>query len=160
MLSYIAYRVLQFVPLLLMISVLTFAIIELPPGDYLTMHIYQLEQAGTRVSEAEIARLKDEGSWEEDEDEKYHLEVRGPFAIPLDAAAQKGRVTIRKDDLKAMCDLLTEASTVTQTIAQADTLDEARALARGICKPLSYWEASPEEATRTKQHADGHSDVI
>ena len=57
MLSYIAYRVLQFVPLLLMISVLTFAIIELPPGDYLTMHIYQLEQAGTRVSEAEIARL-------------------------------------------------------------------------------------------------------
>jgi peptide/nickel transport system permease protein len=56
-LSYIAYRLLQFVPLLLMISLLTFAIIELPPGDYLTMHIYQLEQSGTRVSEAEVARL-------------------------------------------------------------------------------------------------------
>ena len=57
MLSYIAYRLLQFVPLLLLISLLTFAIIELPPGDYLTMHVYQLEQSGTRVSEAEIARL-------------------------------------------------------------------------------------------------------
>ena len=57
MLSYIAYRLLQFVPLLFAISLLAFAIIELPPGDYLTMHVYQLEQAGTRVSEAEIARL-------------------------------------------------------------------------------------------------------
>jgi len=57
MLSYIAYRLLQFVPLLIAISLLAFAIIELPPGDYLTMHVYQLEQSGTRVSEAEIARL-------------------------------------------------------------------------------------------------------
>lgn len=57
MLSYIVYRLLQFIPLLLMISLLTFAIIELPPGDYLTMRVYQLEQSGTRVSEAEIARL-------------------------------------------------------------------------------------------------------
>jgi len=57
MLNYIAYRLLQLVPLLLTISLLTFAIIELPPGDYLTMHVYQLEQSGTRVSEEEIARL-------------------------------------------------------------------------------------------------------
>jgi peptide/nickel transport system permease protein len=43
--------------LLAVISVLTFAIIELPPGDYLSMHIIQLEQSGTTVSEDEIARL-------------------------------------------------------------------------------------------------------
>lgn len=57
MLSYIVQRVLQFIPLLFIISVLTFGIIELPPGDFLTMHIIQLEQAGTKVSEDEIARL-------------------------------------------------------------------------------------------------------
>jgi peptide/nickel transport system permease protein len=34
MLSYIVYRLVQLVPLLLLISVLTFAIIELPPGDF------------------------------------------------------------------------------------------------------------------------------
>jgi peptide/nickel transport system permease protein len=34
MLSYIVYRLFQLVPLLLLISVLTFAIIELPPGDF------------------------------------------------------------------------------------------------------------------------------
>jgi peptide/nickel transport system permease protein len=39
MLQYIIQRVLQFIPLLVTISVLTFAIIELPPGDWLTMHI-------------------------------------------------------------------------------------------------------------------------
>ena len=34
MLQYIIQRVLQFIPLLVTISVLTFAIIELPPGDW------------------------------------------------------------------------------------------------------------------------------
>ncbi len=57
MLSYILYRLLQLVPLLLMISILTFAIIELPPGDYLTTYIIALENAGTRISEDEVARL-------------------------------------------------------------------------------------------------------
>jgi len=47
----------QFIPLLAIISVLTFALIELPPGDFLTMHVIRLEQAGTPVSEEEIARL-------------------------------------------------------------------------------------------------------
>jgi peptide/nickel transport system permease protein len=58
MLQYIIQRVLQFIPLLAVISVLTFALIELPPGDYLTMYIIRLEQQGTQVSEDEIARLK------------------------------------------------------------------------------------------------------
>jgi peptide/nickel transport system permease protein len=57
-LQYIVQRVLQFIPLLVVISMLTFALIELPPGDYLTTYIRQLEQQGTDVSEEEIARLE------------------------------------------------------------------------------------------------------
>ena len=53
MLSYIAYRLFQLIPLLLLVSLLTFLIIELPPGDYLSMYIIRLEQSGTRVSEEE-----------------------------------------------------------------------------------------------------------
>ncbi len=60
MLNYIIYRLFQLVPLLAVISVLTFAIIELPPGDYLSTYIIRLEQSGTKVSEEEIARLNDE----------------------------------------------------------------------------------------------------
>ena len=57
MAGYIARRVLQLIPLLVGISIISFAIIELPPGDYLTMYILQLEQSGTKVAEDEIARL-------------------------------------------------------------------------------------------------------
>jgi len=57
MLSYITRRIVQLIPLLLILSVISFIIIELPPGDYLTMHILQLRQAGTEGGEAEIARL-------------------------------------------------------------------------------------------------------
>jgi peptide/nickel transport system permease protein len=57
LLQYILGRILQFVPLLIIVSVLSFTLIELPPGDYLTMYIIQLEQSGTQVSEDVIARL-------------------------------------------------------------------------------------------------------
>jgi peptide/nickel transport system permease protein len=60
MLNYIIYRLFQLVPLLLVISLLTFAIIELPPGDYLTSYITRLEQSGTKVSDEEVERLKRE----------------------------------------------------------------------------------------------------
>jgi peptide/nickel transport system permease protein len=60
MLGYIAYRLFQLIPLLVLISVLTFAIIELPPGDYLSAYIVRLEQSGTRISDDEVARLKQE----------------------------------------------------------------------------------------------------
>ena len=58
MLSYIGRRVLQLIPLLFVLSMVIFVIIELPPGDYLTMRIIQLQQAGTPVADAEIERLK------------------------------------------------------------------------------------------------------
>jgi peptide/nickel transport system permease protein len=60
MLSYVAYRLFQLVPLLVAISILTFLIIELPPGDYLSAYIIRLEQSGTRISDDEIARLNRE----------------------------------------------------------------------------------------------------
>lgn len=51
-------RVLILIPLLCIVSVITFAIIQLPPGDYLTLYIMQLESAGTVVAEEEIEMLK------------------------------------------------------------------------------------------------------
>jgi peptide/nickel transport system permease protein len=58
MLSYIIRRIVQLIPLLVGISIISFVLIELPPGDFLTMRIITLEQSGTRVSEAQIASLK------------------------------------------------------------------------------------------------------
>ena len=51
--SYVLKRILYMIPTLLVISVITFIIIQLPPGDYLTSYIATLEQSGAMVSEAE-----------------------------------------------------------------------------------------------------------
>ena len=46
MLRYIGKRLLALIPLLIIISVLSFLIIELPPGDYVTRYIADLEMKG------------------------------------------------------------------------------------------------------------------
>lgn len=58
MLSYIARRVLYMIPTLLVISVISFTLIQLSPGDYLTAYIAQLSETGESVDEAVIASLK------------------------------------------------------------------------------------------------------
>ncbi len=50
-------RLLQLIPLLVAISIVIFGIIQLPPGDYLTTYIQQLELAGNTVSQSTIINL-------------------------------------------------------------------------------------------------------
>ena len=57
MLRYIVRRVAAFAPLLLLLSAVSFAIIELPPGDYLTTYVLQLEMQGNRVTAETVANL-------------------------------------------------------------------------------------------------------
>jgi len=58
MLRFVIRRVFYMVPTLLLISIVSFAIIQLPPGDYLTSYAAQLRQQGDVVDEAELAALK------------------------------------------------------------------------------------------------------
>ncbi len=58
MLFYFVRRLSYFVVVLLLMSVVAFFIIQLPPGDYLTSLIIQLEQAGEDVDDAQIAAFK------------------------------------------------------------------------------------------------------
>jgi peptide/nickel transport system permease protein len=57
MLGYIIGRLLRMIPQVFLISILAFIIIQLPPGDYLTQRILQLESTGATVDQAEIERL-------------------------------------------------------------------------------------------------------
>ena len=54
MLKFIANRLLLFIPTLIAISILTFVLIQLPPGDYVTSYLMELEQSGQEVT-AELA---------------------------------------------------------------------------------------------------------
>jgi len=55
--TFLLRRVLQLIPTLFLISIVSFAIIQLPPGDYLTTYVANLAAAGEIVSEEELAGL-------------------------------------------------------------------------------------------------------
>ena len=57
MLRFVGRRLLIMIPTLFIISVITFILIELPPGDYLTAYVAQLRSMGDEVRGDEIAAL-------------------------------------------------------------------------------------------------------
>ncbi len=58
MFSFILRRLVLMIPLLVVVSIIAFVIIQLPPGDYLTTYIRQLEAMGRNFNEAQIQNLK------------------------------------------------------------------------------------------------------
>jgi peptide/nickel transport system permease protein len=58
MLAYVVRRILLLIPTLFVISVISFVIIQLPPGDYLTSYLAELEGKGERLSVAEKEALE------------------------------------------------------------------------------------------------------
>ena len=60
MLKYIQRRIVTMIPTLLVISMLVFVIIQLPPGDYLESHIAELQSQGESVDEQKIQFLREE----------------------------------------------------------------------------------------------------
>jgi peptide/nickel transport system permease protein len=59
LLRYVIHRLLIMVPTLLLISIVTFIIIRLPPGDYLSAHIAELQAQGEGVQQARIEFLRE-----------------------------------------------------------------------------------------------------
>ncbi|HDY64681.1 MAG TPA: ABC transporter permease [Phycisphaerae bacterium] len=64
MFTVILRRLFWIIPTLLVVSVLSFIIIQLPPGDYLTSYISSLEESGETVAEEQVAALR----------KRYHLD--------------------------------------------------------------------------------------
>ena len=60
MIRYLANRLMTMVLTLLAISVLVFAIIQLPPGDYLTSYIAEIQAQGEQVTADKIQFLREE----------------------------------------------------------------------------------------------------
>jgi ABC-type dipeptide/oligopeptide/nickel transport systems, permease components len=58
MIAFIVRRALLAIPTLVFISFISFVIIQLPPGDYVTAYAAQLRQAGEYISETQEALLR------------------------------------------------------------------------------------------------------
>jgi peptide/nickel transport system permease protein len=59
MLGYILRRVLLMIPTLLVISIISFVIIQLPPGDYLTSYAAQMSSQGDTIDAQALEALKE-----------------------------------------------------------------------------------------------------
>ena len=57
MLYYILRQTLMMIPTLIVISIIAFAIIQLPPGDFLSTYVSQLTASGADVDDATIQAL-------------------------------------------------------------------------------------------------------
>ncbi len=60
MLAYILRRALFAIFTIWAISIISFFIIQLPPGDYVTAYIAELQASGTQVTQDTIATLRDQ----------------------------------------------------------------------------------------------------
>ena len=54
MLAYILQRIVRIIPMLFLLSLISFIIIQLPPGDYLTEYLNRLRASGYVTAPAEI----------------------------------------------------------------------------------------------------------
>lgn len=59
MLRFIFRRLLLMIPTVIIISIITFIVIQLPPGDFLTQVVAQLQEQGQTVEKAELEMLQE-----------------------------------------------------------------------------------------------------
>jgi peptide/nickel transport system permease protein len=69
--KYIIHRFFMMIPTLLVISLICFVIIQLPPGDYLESYIAELESQGETVDETKIQFLRQEYGLDKSMSEQY-----------------------------------------------------------------------------------------
>ena len=77
MFSYLVQRVLLMIPTLIAISIITFVIIQLPPGDYLSTYIAELQSQGENVDTEKIEALRAQYGLDRPIIEQYSLWVVG-----------------------------------------------------------------------------------
>jgi peptide/nickel transport system permease protein len=77
MLRYTVHRLFVMVPTLLAISIMVFIIIQLPPGDYFTTYVNELQSQGETVSADRIEFLKQQYGFDRHPVEQYFVWMFG-----------------------------------------------------------------------------------
>jgi peptide/nickel transport system permease protein len=88
MLAYLVRRLILAVLTVWAVSVLSFIIIQLPPGDYITSYIAQMSSSGSFVSEQEAAALRQQYGLDQPQYIQYlrwmQMVLRGNFGMSLE----------------------------------------------------------------------------
>lgn len=70
-LGYIIKRILQIIPLIILISIIVFIVIQLPPGDYLTGELQRLKTSGIDADPAQVLLLTKRYSLDQPQYKQY-----------------------------------------------------------------------------------------
>lgn len=73
MLGYVIRRILVMIPTLIAISALVFIIIQLPPGDYFTTYMNELQSRGETVDKAKLEFIKEQYGFDKPMIEQYFV---------------------------------------------------------------------------------------
>ena len=76
LLNYILKRVFQMIPMVIAVSALIFFIIKLPPGDFLTTYIQQLELSGVQADQSTVMNLRRQYGLDKSDVEQYFIWVK------------------------------------------------------------------------------------
>jgi peptide/nickel transport system permease protein len=76
-LLYIIRRTLMLIPILIVMSMVAFFLIQLPPGDYVSVRITQMKMSGVEVSDADAELLKVEFGLDQPATVRYWRWVKG-----------------------------------------------------------------------------------
>jgi peptide/nickel transport system permease protein len=112
LLQYIIRRIFILVPLLAIISIIAFVIIQLPPGDFLSMEVMRLRASGTHVADEEINLLRMQYGLDKSLPEQYLIWItgivtRGDFGTSLQLNRKVSEILTERIPLTALVTILT-----------------------------------------------------
>ena len=110
--QYIGRRVLLLIPLLLVISVISFVLIQLPPGDILNMEVLRLRSAGNQITEEQVEALRQLYGLDKSLPEQYWLWItnivfEGNFGTSFTYAKLVSEILAARVPLTAAVSVLT-----------------------------------------------------
>ncbi len=110
--QYIGRRILLLLPLLLVVSVVSFVLIQLPPGDILNMEVLRLRSAGTQISEEQVEALRQLYGLDKSLPEQYWLWItnillEGNFGTSFTYVKPVSEILAARVPLTAVVSILT-----------------------------------------------------
>ena len=110
--QFIGRRILLLLPLLLLVSVISFVLIQLPPGDILNMEVLRLRSAGTQISEEQVEALRQLYGLDKSLPEQYWLWLtnilfKGNFGTSFTYMKPVGEILAARVPLTAVVSILT-----------------------------------------------------
>ncbi len=77
MLRYIINRILIAIPLIFVISIAVFVIIQLPPGDFFSQYKIKLAESGTHIDQQTLDQMRKEYGLDQPKTVQYFLWMKG-----------------------------------------------------------------------------------